>query len=137
MEYTLDSIVSLISHIHTSSADFTNKRLSGTTDECSLVSSHGFILYLLSKNGEMTMKDISERINRDKSTTTVLIRKLKEHGLIEEKRSENDSRVKHISLTSEGRAFNEATQHISDELLSVCYKGFSRGEQETLLGLLK
>ncbi len=45
MEYDTNNIASLISHIHTQTAVFTNKMLS---KKCKLVSSHGFILFLLS-----------------------------------------------------------------------------------------
>ena len=75
MEYSTNSILSLISHLHTVSADFTNRRLA---DTAGLVSSHGYILYLLSQHQKLSMKELADGINRDKSTTTVLIRKLRE-----------------------------------------------------------
>ncbi|MCR5764291.1 MAG: MarR family winged helix-turn-helix transcriptional regulator [Treponema sp.] len=133
MEYTLSSVMALISHIHTNAADFTNKRLS---EKCNLVSSHGHILFLLSKNKAMSMRDISDAINRNKSTTTVLIRKLKEEGLIKEENSKEDARSKHISLTAKGKKYNELTSCISEDLISVCYKNFSESEKKALLELL-
>lgn len=133
MEYNLDSIVSLISHIHTLTADFTNQRLS---DSGKFVSSHGFILYLLSVEKVLSKKEIAERINRDKSTTTVLIRRLLNEGLVEEKSDDKDSRVKLISLTKKGQKLNELTGGISKELREVCLKDFSEKEKDTLLSLL-
>ena len=132
-EYTVSSVPALISHIHTIAADFTNRRLS----EKGLVSSHGHILYLLAKNGRMTMGGIATAVNRDKSTITVLIRKLKDAGLIEEEVSPEDSRSKFISLTQAGAAYWDLTSAISRDLLDVCYRGFSDEEKETLLELLK
>ena len=86
MEYSTNSILSLISHLHTVSADFTNRRLA---DTAGLVSSHGYILYLLSQHQKLSMKELADGINRDKSTTTVLIRKLRESGLVREEAAED------------------------------------------------
>ena len=133
MNYTVDSVVSLISHIHSASADFLNRRLSKTD---SFVSSHGFILFLLSENQKMTMGQIAEKINRDKSTTTVLIKKLLEKGLVKTENCSEDSRKKIISLTEDGKKYNALTGRISRQLLEACYKDFSGEEKETLLKLL-
>lgn len=133
MEYSVSSVMALISRIHTNAADFTNKRLS---EKGNFVSSHGHILFLLSKNNSMSMRDISSAINRNKSTTTVLIRKLKEEGLIKEENSKEDGRSKYISLTEKGKEYNELTSGISGDLISVCYKDFSEQEKEKLLELL-
>ena len=46
MEFSESTVVSLISHLHAVTADFTNAKLA----DKNLVSSHGFILYLLSVN---------------------------------------------------------------------------------------
>ena len=133
MEYKVSSILSLISHIHTSTQDFTNKLLSGSTK---MVSSHGFILYQLSLEPYLTMGQIAERINRDKSTTTVLIRKLKEQSLVAEKPCSKDSRIKYIYLTDKGKEYNTMTSSISKDLLSVCFTDFTEREKEELLELL-
>ncbi|WP_407397484.1 MarR family winged helix-turn-helix transcriptional regulator [Treponema sp.] len=134
MDYDVDSVVSLISHIHSASADFLNKKLSKSD---SFVSSHGFILFILSENDRMTMGDISAKINRNKSTTTVLIKKLLEKGLVKTENCMNDSRKKYISLTDEGRKYNSITGGISRQLLEACYKDFSEEEKTQLLSLLK
>ena len=133
LEYTQDSVVSLISHLHTVTADFTNRRL---PEKGKFVSSHGFILYLLSIEKQLSKKEIAERINRDKSTTTVLIRRLVEEGLVEEQSDRRDNRIKLISLTEKGRRMNSMTGEISKSLLDVCYRGFTEEEKSTLLSLL-
>lgn len=132
MEFTESTVVSLISHLHAITADFTNAKLA----DKNLVSSHGFILYLLSVNKTMTMTEIAKATNRDKSTTTVLIRKLIDEGLVREDTSETDARSKIISLTAKGRSLNKLTSSISEDLLSVCYKGFTQKEKKQLLDLL-
>lgn len=134
MEYSTNSILSLISHLHTVSADFTNRRLA---DTAGLVSSHGYILYLLSQHQKLSMKELADGINRDKSTTTVLIRKLRESGLVREEAAEDDGRRKYIALTEQGLAYTERTSAISRELLTECYRGFSEADKQTLLELLQ
>ena len=133
MEYALTSLPSLISHIHSLSAEFTGRRL---PEKGNLVSSHGFILYILSQKGRMKMGDLAQMVNRGKSTTTVLIKKLKDEGLIQEESDKNDSRMKYVSLTEKGKDYNELTSSISKELLETCYRGFSQKEKEELLRLL-
>ena len=93
--------------------------------------------FLLSENAEMSMGEISKKINRDKSTTTVLIRKLIDEKLVKSASSSKDSRKKIISLTAEGKKYNNFTSEISSKLLSICYKNFSTEEKETILNLLE
>ncbi|WP_296028124.1 MarR family winged helix-turn-helix transcriptional regulator [uncultured Treponema sp.] len=133
MEYNVNSVISLISRIHTQTAEFTNKMLASHN----FVSSHGFILFLLSENSEMSMGEIAKKINRDKSTTTFLIRKLIDEKLVKSMPSSKDNRKKIISLTAEGKKYNNFTSEISNKLLSICYKNFSMEEKETLLNLLE
>ena len=133
MEYNVNSVISLISRIHTQTAEFTNKMLASHK----FVSSHGFILFLLSENSEMSMGEIAKKINRDKSTTTFLIRKLIDEKLVKSMPSSKDNRKKIISLTVEGKKYNNFTSEISNKLLSICYKNFSMEEKETLLNLLE
>jgi len=133
MDYSTDFVPALISHIHTKSAEFTNSRL---PQEKGLVSSHGFILFQLSEKEKLTMKDIASIINRDKSTTTVLIKKLIKNGLVQQETPSDDKRIKYITLTAKGKKLNSLTASISKELLKVCYRGFSEEEKETLLSLL-
>ena len=133
MEYTQDSIASLISHIHSQTADFTNKRLS---DSGHFVSSQGFILYLLSKSEKLTKGEIALSINRDKSTVTHLLNILKKEKLISEKTCENDSRKHYIYLTEKGKQYNALTEKISSELRDICWANFSDEEKNELLSLL-
>ena len=77
----VNSSISLLSNIHSITADFLTERLK-TKGFPDFASSHGNILFQLSVNEKMTMGELSEKINRDKSTTTVLVRKLESEGFI-------------------------------------------------------
>ncbi len=136
MEYDVSSTVSLVSHIHSLSADFLRSRLNqkGLPE---LSSSHGFILFLLSKEEDLTMGEIARRINRDKSTTTVLVRKLENNGLVETFSNKKDARSKLIKLTAKGMEYNKITSELSTELIQTFYKGFSTEEKSQLLSFLQ
>lgn len=133
MNYNISEILSLISHIHALSADFTNAKL---PENLKFVSSHGHILYLLSVKQKMTLGELAKKINRNKSTTTSLIQKLEKNNLIKLEQNQKDTRSKIISLTDEGKKLNNLTSQISNNLLKTSYKNFSDDEKQTLLSLL-
>lgn len=135
MKNNISEAMSKISHIHSVSADFLRQKLIAN-DFPDLVSSHGNILFQLSKQNEISMLDLAKRINRDKSTTTVLVRKLETLGFVKSKQSETDSRSKYILLTEKGQKYNESTKEISKELLATLYKDFTAEEKNILSELL-
>lgn len=135
MQQDICSTASLISHIHSISAEFLNKRISEQGLE-ELISSHGFILFCLSQTDKMTMGELAAKINRDKSTTTVLVRKLKEAGFVKIKKSESDARCKYLSLTTLGKKWNDLTSSLSHDLIKTYFKGFTEKEEQTLFSLL-
>ena len=132
----VNSAISLLSHIHTVTADFLIEKLKDKGFE-TFASSHGNILFQLKKNGEMKMGDLAKNINRDKSTTTVLVRKLENEGLVETKADTIDKRSKTIYLTKKGSQYNECTGDISKDLLNTFYKGFTEAEKEQFLSYLQ
>lgn len=135
MQYNNSTTISLISHIHSLTADFLTEKLSAKGLP-NLASSHGFILFQLSNTDKMPMSEIAKRINRDKSTTTVLIKKLKKLNLVEEEESKNDKRVKYIKLSEKGKEYTESTKTLSEELLKKCFAGFSEEDKNKLTELL-
>ena len=131
----VNSSISLLSNIHTITADFLIEKLKerGFPD---FASSHGNILFQLSVNEKMTMGDLAEKINRDKSTTTVLVRKLESEGFITGEPDPSDKRSRIIFLTEKGKQFNTIAQDLSKELLTTFYKGFTEEEKTTFLEFL-
>ena len=135
MEFDVNNSISLLSHIHSESADFLQKKLSqnGFTN---FASSHGNILFQLSRAESLKMNELSKIINRDKSTTTVLVRKLEKEGFVKISSSKEDGRIKIVSLTAQGQKYNQTTKEISKELLERFYRGFSDEEKNQFLNLL-
>lgn len=132
----VNSAISLLSHIHTITADFLIDKLKEKGFQ-EFASSHGNILFQLKENGPMKMGDLAKSINRDKSTTTVLVRKLETEELVSTKTDETDKRSKTIFLTEKGTKYNEITDGISKNLLSTFYKGFSPEEKQQFLSYLQ
>ena len=133
---TLDvkNSINLLSHIHSQSSDFLQKKLSEKGFE-NFASSHGNILFQLSRAENMKMNELAKIINRDKSTTTVLVRKLENEGLLKTVPSTDDKRIKIVSLTEKGKLYNSITGEISSELIEKFYQGFSE-EKECFTKLL-
>ena len=131
----INSSISLLSGIHTITADFLTEKLKqrGFPD---FASSHGNILFQLSVNEEMTMGELAEKINRDKSTTTVLVRKLESDGFITGRADPADKRSRIIFLTDKGKQFNSTAMELSRELLETFYRGFTEEEKNIFLKLL-
>ena len=131
----LSGILSLVSKIHAETVAYLNKELAnnGLPD---FSTSHGNIMYRLSKAESLSMTEIARLIHRDKSTATVLVNKLERFGFVKRTRCENDSRRILLVLTDKGTAYNKATAEISKRLIERCYQGFSDEEKEMAYGLL-
>ena len=82
------------------------------------------------------LNELAEKINRDKSTATVLVRKLEKEGFIFVEKDSSDSRKKIIRLSEKGMKFNNATENLSRQLISSAFSSFSDNEKEELLSLL-
>lgn len=140
----ISTISSLIAQIQNDATVFLDNqlKLAGLTE---ISTSHGFILFVLSQNKDvktnelvpMTMKQISAKIDKNKSTTTVLIDKLQKYEYITRKKDEKDERFAYISLSSKGKSYIEKMENISKELSEKFYKGFSEEEKKTVFSLLK
>ena len=127
--------LSIISKIHSLSSSFLKKELEnqGLTE---LVSSHGNILFQLSLEEKLSMGEIASRIHRDKSTTTVLVKKLEKEGYVERVKNQDDNRSFYLNLTEKGLQYTKATSDISSKLVSKAYENFSEEEKEATYALL-
>ena len=139
MKVEVNSSSSVISHIHSLLQDFVRTRLQneGLPD---FASSHGNILFQLSivpPNSTMQMKELAEKINRDKSTTTVLVRKLESEGFVQIIQDSKDKRIRSVKLTEKGRNFTEKTSSISKALTQTFYKDFTEKEKQQFCGFLE
>ena len=82
------------------------------------------------------MKEISEGINRSKSTVTQLVDKLLAYGYVTKEADSTDKRISYIVLTELGMGIKKDFRDISDCLIHEFFQGFNETEAETLLTLL-
>jgi DNA-binding MarR family transcriptional regulator len=96
-----------------------------------LVPSHGGILSFLFHHDDITMKELADKVHRSKPTVTVLVDKLVALGYVLKEKSDSDSRVSYIRLTSKGRAFQKDFDEISQALNAHVSKGISEQEMKS------
>ena len=78
------------------------------------------------------MKEICRHIRRDKSTLTVLVRKLEDLGYVEREPDEKDSRITRVHLTEKGLASRYALERVSRRLRERVWGDASEEEKETV-----
>lgn len=88
-----------------------------------LVPSHGDILVALFAQETVTMQELSEKIHRDPSTITALVKKLVLGGYVQTQKSVTDKRRTEVSLTPKGKSLRSAFEMISATLVSTQMKG--------------
>lgn len=112
-----------------------NLKLNNLND---LIPTHGNILTALyESNGQLTMKEISKKIGKDKSTVTSLVNKLIILGYVKKDKCLIDKRVTYISLTEKSLTIKDRFDLISSQVKETAYKDFTKEEKEEFLRLLK
>ena len=101
-----------------------------------LHTSYGNILFALYKNDKQTMKSLASSINRDKSTLTVIVRKLEKRGYVTRVKNPQDYRSKLIELTHKGIELKPIFLEISTEVNEVLWGSITETEADELSGLL-
>jgi len=97
-----------------------------------LAPSHGAIFITLYHDGPQPMQALSDKINRDKSTMTVLIRKLETLGYVTREADVADGRSSIIHLTEKGFRFRATFEQISNELIDRIWGDTSPKERRKL-----
>lgn len=82
------------------------------------------------------MKEISQKIHRTKATLTVLVDKLEKLELVTREKTDKDSRITYIRLTTKGQAFKPIFEEISQNLYTKIYTNFSTEETQSFNALL-
>ena len=101
-----------------------------------VVPSHGDVLACLFRNGPTAMHDLAAFSHRTRPTTTVLVDKLEQMGLVQRERSDDDARRTMVALTDAGEALRGRFESISRRLVRLVYSPLDKGEAEIFEGLL-
>lgn len=103
-----------------------------------LLPTHGNILTALYENNRiLTMKEIANKIGKDKSTVTVLVNKLISLGYIERQKSDNDKRITYIKLTEKAMLIEDTFNSISLQVKETAYYNITEKEKQEFLRILK
>ena len=129
-------IISLISNIRNSANKFIISEMDSNGMN-GLAPSHGDIISALLENERLTMKGLTEKISKDKSTVTALINKLVKLGYVEKIKDINDNRTIFVELTEKGRKLESVFFKISDNLISKVYKDIPENERKEVVRILK
>ncbi|UUV17487.1 MarR family transcriptional regulator [Fusobacteria bacterium ZRK30] len=130
-----DNTINLISKIREISSMFIISELE-KLGIIGIVPSHGDIIVTLIKHRELTMTEIAEKINKDRSTVTTLVKKLNKIGFTATKKNENDQRSNFVFLTPKGKELEEGFNQISEKLYNVQFKGLKEEEKEIFRNIL-
>jgi MarR family transcriptional regulator, organic hydroperoxide resistance regulator len=98
--------------------------------------SHGDILYILDKKGNLHLHDITRLSLKDKSTITSVINHLEKNGYVTKVRDSRDKRLVNIEVTEKARAIRLALIKISDKMNAQMFEGLSAEEKATLFNLM-
>ncbi len=132
----MDNSISLISKIRDRANNFIVNQLEKAGIQ-GVVPSHGAIIAALLKSGQLTKKELAEKIGKDKSTVTVLVDKLEKAGYLQQEKSMADSRFTVISLTEKTDKFKYIFDEISSNMYEIEYQGITQEEREIFLQLLE
>ncbi|MDK2564182.1 MarR family transcriptional regulator [Romboutsia sedimentorum] len=103
-----------------------------------LIPTHGNILTALYESDKnLTMKEISQKIGKDKSTVTSLVNRLITLGYIEKEKCTKDKRVTYIGLTQKSRDIEDSFNFISSQVKETAYSNFTEDEKKEFLRLLR
>jgi DNA-binding MarR family transcriptional regulator len=129
-------IISLIGRIHRQANNSIERELK-KHKLGGIAPSHGDILFQLYKNKSVTMQQLAQLIDRDKSTVTVLVNKLVKLGYINKTPDAQDARIYNFSATQKGRELRPIFEEISNRLLTRVYCEFESKEKEVIIQLLQ
>lgn len=79
-----------------------------------LVYSHISIIVILSIYNQLSMKEISEKISKDKSTVTSLVNKLERLGYVRKKLCKEDKRVVYLVLEDKADEVIDTINEVAD-----------------------
>ncbi|MEA5019246.1 MAG: MarR family transcriptional regulator [Gordonibacter sp.] len=99
--------------------------------------SHGDILVQLFAHDELPMSDLAQRIDRDPSTVTALIKKLAAAGYVTTSKLNDDKRITLVSLTPKGQQLQPAFESISNDLCEIQVRGIEENDLTTLNNVLR
>lgn len=129
----VDRIVETIIYLYTESRRLTKEQAA----RHGLTGPQLSVAKILEDLGDLSLSELSEKINAQNSTVTGIVDRMEREGLVERKRSSDDRRVVHIRLTRKGHELARALNFEPFEIFRSAFeRALSREELGQLLTLL-
>ena len=90
----------------------------------------GRILFVLWKEDELTISEISEKTSLAKNTVSVVIDGMVRKGIVERTINPKNRRQTIVSLTEYAKSLQEKYEVVSGQMNALFYQGFSEEEQK-------
>lgn len=134
--YLKDSLFSYINKAHNQNDIFICEELKkrGITG---LVYSHIRIIILLNIYEKLSMKEISKKISRDKSTVTILVNKLEKLGYLQKEIGIEDKRMIYLSLKEKSNEIINIIIEVSNYFEKRVEEVLTIDEKKILLQLMQ
>ena len=91
------------------------------------------ILHILEEQGEMTQRDLTEKLGIQPGSASEVIGKLEKAGFVERRANDHDRRTANLYLTESGRQEAQANKHTKPQIFAA----LTGEEKEQLLSLLE
>lgn len=95
------------------------------------------ILMELGKHGQLSQRDLAEKVRVTPATISGTLKRLERSGVIVRTGAEDDARVSLVSLSENGEALMKEARSVFAEADDLLIEGFSQQEKEALLSLLQ
>lgn len=105
-------------------------------NDIAISSGQGRILFILWKNDNLTVTEISQKTSLAKNTVSIVVDGMVQKGILERNINPQNRRQTIISLTEYAKNMKEKYEAVSQEMNTLFYQGFSdkeRMEFETYL----
>lgn len=98
--------------------------------------SHYEIIRLLLSKKSLSMKDISKYVMKHKSTTTALVKKLSDYGLVDTNKDRRDDRKQLVYITEHGKSLRGLINVIEQKVMLMFHKELTIQDQNNVLSYL-
>ncbi|MGE4315737.1 MarR family winged helix-turn-helix transcriptional regulator [Acinetobacter sp.] len=113
------------------------KKLDHALKKYGLDNSRRRILLSLKSKPHTSVSDLSEMVVSKMSTTTKIVYRLKDEGLVETYSCENDARITRVVLTDKGQQMTLKIKDLSNIILEQSYEGLTPLQIEKMMETLK
>ena len=98
-------------------------------NDIAISSGQGRILFILWKNDNLTISEISQKTSLAKNTVSIVVDGMVQKGILERNINPENRRQTIISLTEYAKNMKEKYEAVSQEMNTLFYQGFSDKER--------